>query len=289
MARALAPGGRLLFTDFCRAAGACTPGQQHCLDRIDAAFASAGGWHSSEQYREIMGGRAAACPTASAIFGGLVKLVATLHDDQCATQTKTTGNTRQPNRSRGQRTADRRRRRLDRPAAGLLGPGADGKDPAARAGGGGGVPAAGPDRQRGGLPGRGQPSTKRETNPDPHSCAPCFVPTRSPLITHKSPPATHLRKLKTQPHRQLLRTAWLCIHPIFRLEFEPLRKAAGFLLGSNYRIMTDAFRSGALEYRAIVAVKLPAEGTAAAPAEAPVAVGACEEDGCRRRDQQRQS
>lgn len=54
LSRVLAPGGRIILADFCRAPGALTPYQERCLDGIDGAFASAGNWHSADQYKEIM-------------------------------------------------------------------------------------------------------------------------------------------------------------------------------------------------------------------------------------------
>jgi hypothetical protein len=57
LSRLLAPGGTLILADFCRKPGELTKKQWKALEGIDKAFASAGNWHSAEQYRELMGGR----------------------------------------------------------------------------------------------------------------------------------------------------------------------------------------------------------------------------------------
>lgn len=53
IARLLKPGGRVVLADFCRAPGELTPLQQARLDAIDAAFASAGDWHSAGAYAKL--------------------------------------------------------------------------------------------------------------------------------------------------------------------------------------------------------------------------------------------
>jgi SAM-dependent methyltransferase len=70
LARVLAPGGALLFTDFVRADGPLTGRQAGCLSAIDAAFASAGNWESGEGYRRLFGEGAGGGAGACVCVGG---------------------------------------------------------------------------------------------------------------------------------------------------------------------------------------------------------------------------
>jgi hypothetical protein len=54
LTRLLAPGGTLILADFCRRPGEPTKKQWKALAGIDKAFASAGNWHSAEQYEALM-------------------------------------------------------------------------------------------------------------------------------------------------------------------------------------------------------------------------------------------
>ncbi|GBF91004.1 gamma-tocopherol methyltransferase [Raphidocelis subcapitata] len=53
LSRVLAPGGTIVLADFCRKPGKLSAEQQVALDGIDRAFASAGNWHSADQYKRL--------------------------------------------------------------------------------------------------------------------------------------------------------------------------------------------------------------------------------------------
>jgi hypothetical protein len=70
---------------------------------------------------------------------------------------------------------------------------------------------------------------------------------------------------------------WVCITPLFFGNPEPFLKGVhGFVLGATHRTMARAFGSGALRYRAIVAVKPPAAAAAAVKPPAAAAAAAAE-------------